>query len=138
MVSAKATTDLKVPPDEVWHLIGGFGSLPDWIPDIAYSNLSEGGRVRHLTDHDGQTIVERLEKYDAAARTYSYSILQGPFPVAGYLATLSVTSANSGKESHVEWSATFTPVGASDQEAQAMFEAIFCGGMNALKAKYGM
>ena len=50
MVSAKATTDLNGSADEVWQLIGGFGSLPDWIPDIAHSNLSDGGRemVSHL------------------------------------------------------------------------------------------
>ena len=49
------------------------------------------GRVRHLDNPDGQTIVERLEKYDFAGRTYSYSILQAPFPVTGYLATITVT-----------------------------------------------
>ncbi|MGN5636730.1 hypothetical protein [Streptomyces sp. AC154] len=28
--------------DRVWQLIGGFGSLPDWLPCIKESRLGEG------------------------------------------------------------------------------------------------
>ncbi len=57
MASAKATINLNVPPDEVWDLIGGFGSLPDWLPYIPKSKITNGGRIRHLDNPDGQTIV---------------------------------------------------------------------------------
>jgi hypothetical protein len=57
MASAKATIDLHVPVDDVWELIGGFGSLPDWLPFIQKSTLTDGGRVRHLETLDGQSIV---------------------------------------------------------------------------------
>ena len=76
MASAKATIGLEVSPDDVWQLIGGFDSLPEWLPYIVRSELTDGGQVRHLDNSDGQTIVERLEKYDSSARTYSYSVLQ--------------------------------------------------------------
>ena len=132
MASAQATIDLDVPPDDVWKLIGGFGSLPDWIPYISRSELTDGGRVRHLDNSDGQTIVERLEKYDSSARTYSYSILQSPFPVADYLATITVTSINAGEGSLVEWSGTFTPNGVSDDEVHSLFQGIFSDGLKAL------
>jgi hypothetical protein len=36
------------PPERVWQSIGGFHSLPDWLPYIASSVMSEGGRVRAL------------------------------------------------------------------------------------------
>jgi uncharacterized protein YndB with AHSA1/START domain len=136
MASAKATIDLSVPPDEVWQLIGGFGSLPDWLPFIPQSKLTDGGRVRHLQSPDGQTIVERLEKYDLSARTYSYSILQAPFPVTGYLATITVTPADGGKGSHVEWAGTFTPKGVTDAEVHKLFHGIFAGGLKALADGY--
>jgi hypothetical protein len=84
MASAKATIDLHVPVDDVWELIGGFGSLPDWLPFIQKSTLTDGGRVRHLETLDGQSIVERLERYDFIGRSYTYSILQSPFPVRDY------------------------------------------------------
>jgi hypothetical protein len=61
-------------------MIGGFNSLPDWLAYIPKSELSEGGRVRHLANPNGETIVERLEKFDNAARSCSYSILRTPFP----------------------------------------------------------
>lgn len=90
MATTTATIELPVPADRVWQLIGGFGSLPDWLPYIPTSEASEGGRVRTLTNEDGGVIVERLEAFDDAARTYSYSILQAPFPVTGYLSTIAV------------------------------------------------
>ena len=74
MSSAKATVELNVPPDEVWQLIGGFGSLPEWIPGLSQRELADGGRVRYLCDPIGRTFVEKLERYDSAARSYSYSI----------------------------------------------------------------
>jgi hypothetical protein len=55
-------------------------SIVDRRPQLA---ASEGGRVRHLANPDGETIIERLEAFDNDARSYSYSILHGPFPVTG-------------------------------------------------------
>lgn len=137
MVSVKAAVELDVSPDEVWQLIGGFGSLPDWIPEITQIELTDGGRVRHLRDPKGQTIIEKLERYDFSSRCYSYSIVKGPFPVAGYLATLGVTPIAGGRGSHVEWGATFTPVGASDDAARAIFKGIFSSCLKTLEARYG-
>ena len=62
-----SSVELAFPADQVWHLIGGFGSLPDWLPYIPKSELREGGRTRHLADPDGSTIVERLVAFDEKA-----------------------------------------------------------------------
>ncbi|WP_408641951.1 SRPBCC family protein, partial [Saccharopolyspora oryzae] len=50
MASTTTSVDIPVPADRVWQLIGGFDSLPDWLPYIPTSELSEGGRVRSLTN----------------------------------------------------------------------------------------
>jgi hypothetical protein len=136
MVSAKATVDINASADDVWELIGGFGSLPDWIPDMTQTKLAGGGRLRYLSDRNGQSIVEKLERYDASTRSYSYSIVKAPFPVAGYLATLSVTPLAGSTGCRVEWSASFTPVGSSDREAQAIFQNIFSASLKALEKRY--
>ncbi|RKT89003.1 Polyketide cyclase / dehydrase and lipid transport [Saccharopolyspora antimicrobica] len=136
MATTTATTDIPVPADRVWQLIGGFDSLPDWLPYIPASELSEGGRVRSLTNEDGGTIVERLEAFDNDARTYTYSIVKAPFPVTGYRSTITV-HAVSGAQSRVEWSGTFTPDGASDEEAIALFHGIYTDGLAALKKTLG-
>ena len=44
MAQASASITLAATPDRVWQLIGGFDSLPDWLPYIPRSELSEGGR----------------------------------------------------------------------------------------------
>ncbi|MGY3201907.1 SRPBCC family protein [Streptomyces sp. TE5632] len=132
MATTTATIDIPVPAARVWQLIGGFDSLPDWLPYIPESRLSEGGRVRSLSNEGGDVIVERLEAFDDQARTYSYSILRAPFPVTGYRSTLTVHEVPGGR-SRVEWSGTFTPAGTSEEEAIALFHGIYTEGLTALK-----
>ena len=134
MATASAFIDIPASADQVWQLIGGFNSLPDWLPFIPNSELSEGGRVRSLQTSDGAVVVERLELFDNAAKTYSYSILQAPFPAKDYLATLSVEARGEG--ARVTWSGKFEPVGVSDEEAVALFAGIYEGGLKALRANY--
>lgn len=131
MAHTSASIKLPVPVDQVWDLIGGFDSLPDWLPFIPFSKLSEGARVRTLTTQDGGTVVERLEVFDNDRRSYSYSIIKSPFPVTDYTSTLAVHPDGSG-QSHVEWSGEFTPVGISDDEAVARFRGIYIDGLAAL------
>ncbi|MEU6554357.1 SRPBCC family protein [Streptomyces sp. NPDC046915] len=133
MASTTAFIDIPQGPDRVWQLIGGFGSLPDWLPYIPESELSDGGRVRRLTNEDGGVIVERLEAFDHAARSYSYAIEQAPFPVTGYLSTLSVHAVPGRPDAaRVEWSGSFTPVGVSDADAEELFHGIYTDGLAAL------
>jgi Polyketide cyclase / dehydrase and lipid transport len=134
MAQAYASIEIPATPDQVWELIGGFGSLPDWLPIIPESELSEGGRLRRLSLPSGETIIERLEAFDNAGRSYSYSILQSPFPIADYRATLQVQEIGGGRGSRVEWSGQFTPRGVSDQEVSRLFQGIYEDGLKALAA----
>ena len=135
MAKASATLRLAVSADTVWELVGGFHSLPQWLPLIATSVPEDGGRIRHLTTQDGAEIKERLQTFDENGRTYSYSITQGPFPVTGYLATLKV-SPDGDQAALVEWSGVFTPNGMTDAEAEALFQGIYEGGLAALKGNF--
>ena len=136
MAQASASIQIAASADEVWQLIGGFDSLPDWLPYIPKSETAEGGRVRYLANPNGEAIVERLEKFDHAARSYSYSIIRAPFPITGYLATISVQPPAGGSGCRVNWSGTFTPRGVSDSEASKMFQGIFEDGLKALAARF--
>jgi hypothetical protein len=130
---AHTTTTIEIPaaPDQVWQLIGGFNSLPDWLPYIPNSELSQGGRVRRLANPNGDVIVERLEAFNEKERYYTYSIMQAPFPATNYEATIRVRE-NGGKGSLVEWSGSFTPVGVSDEEVTSLFHGIYKDGLEAL------
>lgn len=134
MASASAAIDIPVPADEVWQLIGGFNSLPDWLPYIPKSELSEGGRVRHFANPDGGVIVERLMAFDEKDRSYSYHILESPFPQKDYLGTLRVKAKGEG--SRVEWFGEFTPVGVSEAEVSRLFQGIYEDGLKALKEHF--
>lgn len=136
MAHAHASIQIAATPDTVWQLIGGFNSLPDWLPYIPSSELSEGGRVRSLATPNGDVIVERLEAFDERARSYSYSILQAPFPVTAYRSTLSVKALADGNRAQVDWSGEFTPDGVSDEEATRLFEGIYREGLKALAASF--
>ncbi|OFJ45828.1 hypothetical protein BJN42_12485 [Pseudomonas koreensis] len=134
MPTASATIDIPASADQVWQLIGGFNTLPDWLPLITNSELSEGGRVRTLQTADGGVVVERLQTFDNAAKTYSYSIEQAPFPASDYLATIKVEAQ--GQSARVTWSGRFNAVGVSDEEVVALFNGIYQGGLEALRANY--
>jgi hypothetical protein len=119
----------------VWQLTGGFQSLPLWLPFIKNSESQDGGRVRHLTTDDGAEISERLQTYDNAARTYSYTIEKGPFAVKDYVARL-VVAEDGANGALVEWSGSFTPTGMTEAEAEALFKGMYEGGLEALKANF--
>jgi len=136
MATASATIDIPASADQVWQLIGGFNTLPDWLPFIPNSELSEGGRVRTLQTADGGVVIERLQAFDNTARTYSYSIEQAPFPATDYLATIKVEAHGQGQGARVTWSGRFNAKGVSDEEVVALFSGIYQGGLEALRANY--
>jgi hypothetical protein len=133
---ASAAIEIPAPPDQVWELIGGFGSLPDWLPNIAKSELREGGRVRRLGITGVDTVVERLVAFDQAAHSYSYAIVQAPFPVTDYLSTLHVVGTDGGTSSRVEWSGDFTAKGVSEHDAATLFQGIYEDGLKAVAARF--
>lgn len=135
MANASAHITIPASADTVWRLIGGFDSLPDWLPYIPKSEASEGGRVRTLANPAGEAIVERLMAFDEASRSYTYAILAAPFPVKGYSSTLRVVDTAEGK-ARVEWSGEFTPVGVSNEEASNLFRGIYEDGLQALAASF--
>ncbi len=114
--------------------IGGFDSLPDWLPYIPSSKISEGGRVRTLTNPDGSIIIERLEAFNHDEKFYSYSIVQSPFPVTDYLSTITVRESGNG--SIVEWLGEFSPDNVSEKEVVNIFYDIYKEGLAALQKQF--
>jgi hypothetical protein len=133
MASTSVSRLVPVSPQQVWNLIGGFDALPDWLPYIPQSTALEGGRVRRLTNPDGDVITERLVAFSEAERHYSYAILEAPFPVTGYVSTLRVHPV-AGRDdlAEVQWSGRFTPDGVTDAEAEELFAGIYRDGLDAL------
>ncbi len=134
MTKVSMSTKLNVSADEAWNLLGGFNALPDWHPAIEKSELTEEGQIRTLSLAGGGKIVEKLEKIDAAARTYTYSIIDSPLPIANYVATITVRDTDEGTV--MDWSSEFTPVGA-ENEAMEVIQGIYQTGFDNLRKMFG-
>ncbi len=135
MTKVSMSTKLGVPAKTVWETIGGFNALPDWLPAVEKSELEGGGTVRKLSLAGGGTVIETLTAHDDGSRTYSYTIDDGPLPVADYRATLSVHEEDGG--SRVDWESEFEPSGAAEAEARKVIEGVFESGLDNLKKMFG-
>ncbi len=136
MAKINMKTNLNVAADEVWKLIGGFNTLPDWHPAIEKSELEEEGSMRRLSLTGGGTIVEKLEQLDDSERVYTYSIIDSPLPVSNYTATIRVKEDGEGKTT-VEWSSEFEAKGAAENEAMDVIAGIYQVGFDNLKKIFG-
>ena len=80
--------------------------------------------------------IEKLEKVDDGAHTYTYSITDSPLPVANYTATIKVSGE--GENSTIEWSSDFEPIGgASQEDAMKAVQDIYQAGFDNLKKVFG-
>jgi hypothetical protein len=137
MAKVDMSVSLAAPAEKVWGLIGGFNSLPEWHPAIAKSEeIQEGSRrLRRLSLQGGGEIVEALERHDAGGRTYSYTIVSGPLPVADYRSELKVRDEGEQRCS-VDWGSSFEPKGPEAAAVQAI-RGVYQAGFDSLKKRFG-
>jgi hypothetical protein len=69
---------------------------------------------------------------DAAGRSYTYSIVSAPLPVANYTSTISVVVDGAG--SAVTWAGKYDAKGASDADAKKTIDGVYDSGLKALTA----
>jgi carbon monoxide dehydrogenase subunit G len=129
------SAQIAAPPAKVWATIGQFCGIGDWHPVVEKCVASKvgGKNVRTLSLKGGGTLVEQEQSRSDAKRTYTYTILSGPLPVAGYRSTLTV--APSGTGSKVTWVGHFKAAGAPDAKATEVIAGIYEAGFTGLAAK---
>lgn len=132
-VSMKTSVD--APVAKVWQAAGGFNTLPSWHPAVEQSALEDGGKRRRLKLVGGGEIVEEQLTRDEGQRSYSYSILSGPLPVANYRSTFTVREEKDGSAT-VEWSSDFEPVGA-ETDAVETIQQVYRTGLENLRKMFG-
>jgi hypothetical protein len=137
MTRVHETRILRRSADEVWAVIGGFDALPQWHPAVKESTLEGDGRIRRLQLASGALLVERLQAFSEAERSYTYSIEQGPLPVARYRSLLRVHEQPGDAGCRVEWSGEFLPEGASEPEAADIIRGIYRAGLDQLGQRFG-
>ncbi len=115
--------------DAVWAKVGDFCAIGNWLPGLKRA-LSADGKTRTLTTEQGAIVVEHLESRDDAGRSYSYTVVSGPLPVANYHSTLSVVPAGAGSSD--VWTGKYNSKGASDADAQKVIDGIYKAGADSL------
>ena len=126
--------DVAATPDDVWALIGSFGSL-EWHPLVAKVKLAGAGigQLRTVETIDGKKIVEQLITMDSAARTYTYEAVGG-LPAASYKGSLGVTPKGTG--SSIEWQAQYLADGQPDIIVKTIISTLLKVGLESLKKRF--
>lgn len=138
MARVSLQSELGVPADVVWEMVGKFNAIGQWHPMVERSQ-TEGngtGATRKLKLLGGGAIVERLEHVSNMERLYLYSVVDSPFPVSNWVAEVRVCDRSDGT-STVEWSSNFTPIGADEIDAVKAIQGVFQAGLDNLKRIYG-
>lgn len=144
MPKAYASTVLDAPAGEVWAVVRDFNGLPEWNPVVADSTIEDGrtgsevGAVRNFHLANGAHLRERLLAFSDHEMSYTYNFETTPFEVKDYRATLRLAPVTDGDRCFIEWWTTFDCDIEKSEEWVAFFAgAVFKGGLDALKQRFG-
>lgn len=131
---------IDAPVAKVWDRVRDFNGLPRWHPRIRDSRIENGepsdrvGCIRDFHLQNGDRIREKLLGLSDYDYFCTYSILESPMPLTGYIATLRLTPVTDGDRTFAEWTAEFD---CDPAEEAGLVEGIggnvFLAGFNALK-----
>lgn len=99
--------DLPVSAAQVWALLGDFGDVSAWAPDVELLTVEGAGlgAVRRLRSRGG-LVVETCVAYDASAWTFAYRIDASRYALQDYVATVQLEACSNGG-CRILWSSTF-------------------------------
>ena len=144
-LTAHEEVSIDAPAAKVWEKVSNFNDLGAWHPAVKTTEIVTGknnkaGAERLLTLQDGGMIKEKLLSYNAKARTFKYSIVEGVLPVHGYVSSVTVKPVGKDK-SLVVWEGTFKrkdtsampAEGQDDATAEKVITSVYRGGLDNLK-----
>jgi hypothetical protein len=135
---------IDAPAARVWERLRDFNGLPRWHPRIRESRIENGepadkvGCVRDFNLQNGDRIRERLLGLSDYDMFCTYTILESPMPLTGYIATLRLTPVSDGNRTFIEWTAEFEcDESVADELATGIGTNVFQAGFDALKRHFG-
>jgi hypothetical protein len=131
---------IEAPAQRVWERLRDFNGLPRWHPRIRDSRIENGepadriGCVRDFHLQNGDHLREKLLGLSDYDMFQTYSILESPMPLTGYVATLRVTPITDGDRAFVEWTAEFDCAAENAEDlVTGIGGNVFQAGFDALK-----
>jgi hypothetical protein len=141
MASVEVSETVAAPASAVWEVVRDFGGVTRWGGPMLQSCKVEGsgiGALRRFGLPGGATLTERLEAFDDAGRSLSYSIVEkSPIPVKDYRSTIRVAEEGDGR-CRVHWSGRFEPDGASEADTTKLIRGVYVGGIAGLRKTLGV
>ncbi|GAA4338306.1 hypothetical protein GCM10023165_16890 [Variovorax defluvii] len=102
------SVEVAASPRAVWHVVGDFGGLGQWMPGVTGLQTSGRGPGATRRIHMGSAcMLETLVELDERHMQLGYRLDQGPLPARSYTSTLRVSPAEAG--ARVDWTARCTP-----------------------------
>lgn len=134
MASVRVDDEITAPIDAVWACFADFGDLRAWAPGTPIVTVDGKGvgAVRTVRTDGQPPIQERLAAYDAATHTFSYAMLDSPFPFTDYLATVRL-KAVAPERTAITWSATFAPKGMGEEQVVQLLQNVYAMFIGKLK-----
>jgi uncharacterized protein YndB with AHSA1/START domain len=142
MVKVSVNRIMEAPVEKVWETIQSYDSLVNWHAAIASSLIenekgsTELGAVRKVVMHDGAVIREVLIGWSNEEHMYKYKILECPFPITNFEATLKCTKTSDGDNCFVEWISNEFDTPHDQKEAmRTLAETVFTLGFEGIALK---
>ena len=140
MARVYVSSVIDAPAAKVWEKVRDFNAMPRWHPRIRESRIENGepsdkiGCVRDFRLQNGDRLREKLLGLSDYDMFFTYSILESPMPLTGYLATMRLTPISDGDRTFAEWTAEFecAPELAADL-VDGIGNNVFQAGFDALK-----
>jgi hypothetical protein len=144
MARVYVSSVIDAPAAKVWEKVRDFNALPRWHPAIRDSRIENGepsdrvGCIRDFHLQNGDRIREKLLGLSDYDYFCTYSILESPMPLTGYVATLRLTPVTDGDRTFAEWTAEFDCApDAEEGLVSGIGTNVFQAGFNALKRQMG-
>jgi hypothetical protein len=137
-----ASSVLPISADLAWEYLRDFGNIAEWHPGIATGEMEEGagdrvGSVRRLTGPGGEVFRERLVALDDGERLYTYDMIEGPFPIRSYRATLRLAPVTDSGLAFADWHAFFDADEKDEAQLMKTFaRGVFATGLDALRERF--
>jgi carbon monoxide dehydrogenase subunit G len=125
MAAGAVDVTVAATPDAVWAKVGDFGGIDTFFPGIESFRVEGDDRVIGMF---GMEIRERLLSRDEAARTITYSVIDG-VPIEKHTATISVEPDGDGTK--VTWAYDVEPA-----EMAPIFGDTYKGALAAVEAAF--
>ena len=140
MVQVRESAIIEAPIAEVWRILRDFNGHDRWHPAVATSAIEGNepvdavGSVRRFRLTDGSELREQLLSLSDVRHALTYCILEAPFPLMGYVASIQLKEVTDGEQTYWEWRSEFhPPPHRRDELVRLVAQDIYRAGFRAIR-----